>query len=137
MAERHHKVAIDLEEHLVVDADVLLLNRVVSNLLENELTHLPVGCQVTIRLRSHQGSAELVIQDNGPGFPSDIGSQAFKRFVKGKHSPGHGLGLAFVDAVVQAHGGKAGVLDRREGGAVITLSLPLHLPQLTPIVTQI
>ena len=105
MAEHHHEVTTDLEEHVVVDADVTLLNRVVSNLLENELTHLPAGCRVNIRLRSQQGSAELVIEDNGPGFSPDIGGQVFKRFVKGKNSPGHGLGLAFVDAVAQAHGG--------------------------------
>ncbi len=107
MAERHHDLRIDLEKHVAVVADLPLLNRVVSNLLENELNHLPVGCQVSIRLHSHQGLAELVIEDNGPGFPPDIGSRAFERFVKGKHSPGHGLGLAFVDAVVQAHGGAA------------------------------
>ena len=71
----------------------------------------------------------LVIEDNGPGFPLDIGRQGFKRFVKGKHSPGHGLGLAFVDAVVQAHGGMANVSDRPGGGAVITLSLPVTVPQ--------
>jgi signal transduction histidine kinase len=106
-----------------------LLNRVVSNLLENELTHLPVGCRVSIRLHSHQGSAELVIEDNGPGFPPDIGSRAFERFVKGKHSPGHGLGLAFVDAVVQAHGGAARISDRAGGGAIITLSLPVIVLQ--------
>jgi signal transduction histidine kinase len=128
MAERHHEVIRDLEEHVVVDADLPLLNRVVSNLLENELTHLPVGCRVTIRLRSHQGSAELVIEDNGPGFPPDIGSRA-ERFVKGKHSPGHGLGLAFVDAVVQAHGGVASISDRPGSGAVITLSLPISVLQ--------
>jgi signal transduction histidine kinase len=129
MAERHHEVTIDLERHVVVDADSPLLNRVVSNLLENELTHLPVGCRVSIRLDSHQGSAELVIEDNGPGFPPDIGSRAFERFVKGKHSPGHGLGLAFVDAVVQAHGGSARISDRAGGGAVITLSLPVNVLQ--------
>ena len=72
---------------MVVDADVTLLNRVVSNLLENELTHLPAGCRVNIRLYSQQGSTELVIEDNGPGFSPDIGSQVFKRFVKGKNSP--------------------------------------------------
>ena len=60
-----------------------LLNRVISNLLENELTHLPEGCRVSVRLHSHQGSAELVIEDDGPGFPPDIGSRAFERFVKG------------------------------------------------------
>jgi signal transduction histidine kinase len=127
MAERHHEVTSDLEEHVVVDADLPLLNRVVSNLLENELTHLPAGCRVNIRLHSQQGSAELVIEDNGPGFPPDIGSGVFKRLVKGKHSPGHGLGLAFVDAVVQAHGGVAGISDRAGSGAVITLSLPVHV----------
>jgi signal transduction histidine kinase len=130
MAERHHEVNIDLERHIVVDADLPLLNRVVSNLLENELTHLPEGCRVSIRLRSHQGSAELVIEDNGPGFPPDIGNRAFERFVKGKHSPGHGLGLAFVDAVAQAHGGAATISDNAGGGAVITLFLPINALQV-------
>ncbi len=129
MAEHHHDVTTDMEEHVVVDADVTLLNRVVSNLLENELTHLPAGCQVKVRLHSHEGSAVLVVEDNGPGFPADIGTQVFKRFVKGKHSPGHGLGLAFVEAVAQAHGGCARVSQRPGGGAVITVSLPVSVLQ--------
>jgi signal transduction histidine kinase len=131
MAERHHKVTIDLEGDVFVDADLTLLNRVVSNLLENELTHLPEGCRVRIRLHSHQGSAELVIEDDGPGFPPNISSRAFERFVKGEHSPGHGLGLAFVDAVVQAHGGSAKISDHTGGGAVITLSVPVNVLQAT------
>jgi signal transduction histidine kinase len=129
MAERHHAVTSDIEQRVVVDADLPLLNRVVSNLLENELTHLPVGCDVSIRLHSHDGSASLVIEDNGPGFPAEISSRAFERFVKGKHSPGHGLGLAFVDAVMQAHGGMASISDRVGGGSVITLSLPVGVLQ--------
>ena len=84
MAEHQHDVTTDLEKHVVVDADVTLLNRVVSNLLENELTHLPAGCQVKIRLYSHQDSAVLVVEDNGPGFPADIGSQGFQTIRKGK-----------------------------------------------------
>jgi signal transduction histidine kinase len=124
MAEHHYEVTTDIEECVIVDADSTLLNRVVSNLLENELTHLPPGCRVKIQLYSRQGSVKLVIEDNGPGFPSDVGSRVFRRFVKGKHSPGHGLGLAFVDAVVQAHGGVASVSNRPGGGAVISLSLP-------------
>jgi signal transduction histidine kinase len=127
MVEHHHEVTTDIEEHVVVEADSTLLNRVVSNLLENELTHLPVGCRVNIRLHSYQGSAELVIEDNGPGVPPDIGSRVFERFVKGKHSPGHGLGLAFVDAVVKAHGGVARISDHAGSGAIITLSLPVHV----------
>jgi len=126
MAERQHELVIDLAGHVVVAADLPLLNRVVSNLLENELAHLPVGRQIHIRLRSQQNSAELVIEDNGPGFPPDIITRVFERFVKGKYSAGHGLGLAFVDAVVQAHGGTIRISDHPKGGAVITLRLPNH-----------
>ncbi len=122
--ERHHKFILDLEDHVLVDADGGLLNRVLSNLIENEIAHLPAGCQITIRLRSQDGSAIVVVEDNGPGFPPDISSRAFERFVRGKQSHGHGLGLAFVDAVIRAHGGTAKISDSPAGGAVITLSLP-------------
>ena len=130
MAERHHEVSVDIESHVIVDADIRLLNRVISNLFENELTHLPAGRKILIRLSSHDGLTQLVVEDDGPGFPADVSSRAFERFVKGKHSPGHGLGLAFVHAVVQSHGGVVNIADRPTGGAVITVSLPasvLHL----------
>jgi signal transduction histidine kinase len=93
---------VDIEGDVIVDADMPLLHRVVNNLFENELAHLPQGCRIAIRLHSHQGSAELVIEDNGPGFPPEVRKRAFERFVKGEHSSGHGLGLAFVDAVVRS-----------------------------------
>jgi signal transduction histidine kinase len=124
MTERHHELALDVESRVVVDADLSLLHRVISNLLENELAHLPTGCRIAIRLRSHEGSAELIIEDNGPGFSPEIISRAFERFVKGKGSQGYGLGLAFVNTVVQAHGGVVTISDRPDGGAVVTLSLP-------------
>lgn len=130
MAERHHELAVVVEGRVVVDADERLLHRVVNNLLENELAHLPAGCQIAIRLRPHDGSAELVIEDNGPGFPPEISSRAFERFVKGKFSPGHGLGLAFVNAVVRAHGGSVKISDRPAGGAVVSLSLPASVLQV-------
>jgi signal transduction histidine kinase len=124
MAERGHELAVAVEGGVLVDADMTLLHRVVSNLLENELIHIPAGCKIEVRLRSHEGFAKLVIEDNGPGFPPEIIRRAFERFVKGKQSPGHGLGLAFVHAVIQAHGGVVKISDRPTGGAVVALSLP-------------
>ncbi len=129
MSDREHKVTLDLEEHVFVEADAGLLNRVISNLLENELTHLPTGHLITIRLHSRSGSAELVVEDDGPGFPPEIVPRVFERFVKGKLSPGHGMGLAFVNAVVQTHGGTVSLCARPEGGAVITVSLPVSVLQ--------
>jgi len=124
MDERHHQLLADLQDHVVVDADRSLLSRVLSNLIENEIAHLPMGCQITIRLHSRNGSAILAIEDNGPGFPPEISTRAFERFVRGKQSRGHGLGLAFVDAVVRVHGGTTEISDKQGGGAVVTFSLP-------------
>jgi len=125
MADRRHEIRTDLEGAVLVRADIGFINRTLSNLLDNELVHLPDGCQIKIQVRAHGDNAELVVEDNGPGFPPDIGSRAFERFVKGKQSPGYGLGLAFVDAVVKAHGGTVKISDRPCGGARVTLSLPV------------
>ena len=65
-----------------------------------------------------------MVSDNGPGFPAELRQRAFERFVKGEHSTGHGLGLAFVAAAVQAHGGSAEVQRSSGGGAEIVLRLP-------------
>jgi len=124
LAEQHHQLTTDVEANVVVKADLSLLHRVLSNLLENELAHLPAGCEIAIRLRRLNGSAELVIQDNGPGFAPDVVRRAFERFVKGKDSPGHGLGLAFVGAVLRAHDGSASICSPSGGGALVTLLLP-------------
>ena len=52
-----------------------------------------------------EGSAILIVQDDGPGFAPDIIQHLFELHAKGRDASGHGLGLAFVDAVVRAHGG--------------------------------
>jgi signal transduction histidine kinase len=59
-----------------------------------------------------------MIEDNGP--------RTFERFVKGKHSPGQGLGLAFVDTVAQVHGGAARISDCSGGGAIIINFVAAH-----------
>jgi signal transduction histidine kinase len=57
------------------------------------------------------------MEDDGPGFASEIVLQMFKQRVKGRDSKGHGLGLAFVEAVVRADGGSVTASNRPEGGA--------------------
>jgi signal transduction histidine kinase len=54
-----------------------------------------------------------------------VSEHAFERRVKGRESNGHGLGLAFVDAVVRAHGGTITASNREGGGARISLALPM------------
>lgn len=106
-------------------ADPGLLHRVIANLLDNELKHLPASCLVCVSLRADDHMATLTVEDNGPGFDAEIGRHLFERRVKGRASRGHGLGLAFVEAVVRVHGGSAIAINRPEGGAQLTVTLPL------------
>ena len=123
--QKNQELALDLQPGIFIHADINYLNRLLANLLDNELTHACEGDRIWIRLHANEENAELTIEDNGPGFPKDLRSRAFERFVKGKQSHGHGLGLAFVDAVMQAHGGKVKIADRVGGGAVISMTIPL------------
>ena len=123
--QKNHDLTLEIQEEIFIHADVNYLNRLVANLLDNELTHLVDGDHIWIRVRAKEENAELVVEDNGPGFPPDLRTRAFERFVKGQHSTGHGLGLAFVGAVTQAHDGEVKIGDRPGGGAVISVSLPL------------
>jgi signal transduction histidine kinase len=125
MADHSQELSLDLQPKVIVEADVALLNRAIVNLLDNELTHLPGGSQVAICVRASGNNAEVVIRDNGPGFPAELRDRIFERFVKGAHSKGHGLGLAFVNAIAQSHGGSVSIADLPEGGAQIALKLPL------------
>src|SRR5271165_2212634 len=124
MDEQGHRVTTQLQP-IVVDADRSLMNRMVANLLDNEVAHLPPGCEVNIVTQARGQEARIIFTDNGPGFPPELLSRAFERFVKGEQSTGHGLGLAFVQAVVMAHGGNVALSNQPGRGAVISLSMPL------------
>jgi signal transduction histidine kinase len=125
MAEQDLELVVDVQPHVIVSADVKFMNRALVNLLNNELAHLPKGCHVRLAVQQSNRQAELLIEDDGPGFSPELRGRALERFVKGEQSSGHGLGLAFVDAIVQAHGGEVKIAERPGGGAIVSLFLPL------------
>jgi signal transduction histidine kinase len=97
----------------------------IANLFDNELKHVPAASTVNIRLQNEGDGALLILEDDGPGFDPEVLPQLFERRIKGKKSTGHGLGLAFVDAVARAHGGEVAASNREEGGARLIVTLPL------------
>jgi len=124
-AERQHTLHCHIQPGLFIDGDPSLLSRTIANLLDNEVAHLPPGRQVAVTVCQSEQYAEMILEDDGPGFPEELRTRAFERFVKGQHSSGHGLGLAFVHAIVQAHGGCVTITDSSAGGAQIRIKLPL------------
>ena len=103
------------------------LQRVATNLIENALRHTPSGTRVTVSTRAFpDGTAELVVADDGPGIAPAMRDTLFNRFARGAGDRGgsFGLGLAIVAAVVHAHGGTVVADASPHGGARFTVRLP-------------
>lgn len=130
-----HRWALDLpEDPVTVTGDQHRLHQVLANLLANARLHTPEGTKVTVSLESDGTTATLQVQDDGPGIPADIQPAVFDRFTRADRrrskdaaGPGAGLGLSIVAAVVEAHGGSAGVVSR-PGATTFTVRLPRGLP---------
>ncbi len=129
MADRGLQIQLRSAGPVKIEADAALIHRMIANLFDNELKHLPAGCTVAIQLVARDNAATLTLEDNGPGFSHDVIPHLFERRVKGRDSNGHGLGLTFIDAVVRAHGGTAEAGNRANGGAHIAVTLPLAASQ--------
>jgi signal transduction histidine kinase len=125
MSEKGLRVQLRSAGPAKIFADAALFHRVVANLFDNEMKHLPASSTVTISLCEAGQMALLVLEDDGPGFAAEIRETMFRPRVKSAGSPGKGLGLAFVEAVVGAHGGRITAENRSEGGARLTIELEL------------
>jgi signal transduction histidine kinase len=132
MSERGLQLRFHSEGSLKILADAGLIHRMIANLFDNELKHLSPGCTVTVQLQPIDTDAALTFRDDGKGFDQEIRSHLLERRVKGKNSSGHGLGLAFVDAVVRAHGGRVQASNAENGGAQIAIVLPIAREGLRP-----
>jgi two-component system, OmpR family, sensor kinase len=98
-----------------LEGDPTLLQRALSNLLENARVH---GGGVTrLRVDVPNGVVRFSVEDAGPGLPGDGGERAFRPFQRGETSDGLGLGLELVRRIAEAHGGSAFAENRAEGGA--------------------
>jgi signal transduction histidine kinase len=124
MADKGLQIRLHSAHPITIEGDAALIHRMIANLFDNELKHLPAACTITIRLQVDENSVSIVFEDNGPGFSPDVMPLLFERRVKGKESNGHGLGLAFIDAVARAHGGTARACNRETGGAQVNVTLP-------------
>jgi signal transduction histidine kinase len=125
-SEKGLQICLQSYGPLKVAADAELIHRMIANLFDNELKHLPAASKVQLRLAAEGVGVSMILEDDGPGFDPEVLPHLFERRVKGRASNGHGLGMAFVDAVVRAHGGTVEALNREQCGARISIYLPLQ-----------
>ena len=93
----------------------------IRNLVENAVTHSPLGEEVTVEVLA---DGRVNVADSGPGVPIDIQERIFERFWRGRSvdTAGVGLGLAIVKKIMEAHRGSAVVRNNADRGAIFTLT---------------
>lgn len=107
--------------------DRFALEQMVANLLANALQASPAGETVTLAASARGDELELCVDDNGPGFPADVGGRVFDPFFTTRGpGEGMGLGLTVVHGIALAHEGTVRAENRAEGGARVTVTLPVR-----------
>jgi signal transduction histidine kinase len=121
---------VDFEglEDVEVAMDRAVLGIVATNLLSNALKFSRDSTVRRVTVRSHSDDARVRVEfeDTGPGVPAGLEESIFEpyRRAPGVTQPGLGLGLATVQRLILAHGGKIGVRKARGGGAIFWFDLP-------------
>ncbi|HLG43101.1 MAG TPA: ATP-binding protein [Planctomycetota bacterium] len=117
----------------VIEADPDLLERALSNLVDNALKYTPVGGKVGVSAESEAGTFRLVVRDTGVGIPEKDLARVFERFYRvdksrSRELGGTGLGLAIVKHIAQLHGGSVNVESEVGAGSTFVLRIPATPP---------
>ncbi len=110
--------------------DRLQMERLIDNLLSNAVKYTQEEGSVTLRIRREGREAVIEVVDNGPGIAPQHLPHIFEKFYRvreGEKTAGRGvgLGLAFVQWIARAHGGRASVRSEPGKGSVFEVRLPL------------
>ncbi|HHL4080849.1 DUF4118 domain-containing protein [Burkholderia sp. A2] len=142
-----HPVRVALPADLpLLQMDAVLMERLFTNLFENAAKYTPPDTSLDIGAErvtdDGQPFVRVHVDDHGPGLPAGMEVRIFDKFTRGEKesaTPGIGLGLAICRAIVEAHGGKIGALNRtapdgRVTGARFWFTLPVDTPPAAPAV---
>ncbi len=104
-----------------------MIQRMLSNLLDNAIKYTPPGGMVDIAVSESQAQAVVSVKDSGVGIsPQDL-PRIFERFYRcdqSRSQAGIGLGLSLAKAIARAHGGDITVVSTINEGSTFTVTLP-------------
>jgi len=111
--------------------DTRMIQRMLSNLLDNAIKYTPPGGSVSVSVSENHGQVVLSVEDTGVGIsPRDL-PHIFERFYRGDESrsqTGIGLGLSLARAIARGHGGDITTTSNPNQGSTFTVTLPKSLP---------
>lgn len=123
------------EDEIPIFADKLQVQSILSNLVDNAIKYCERKPEINIRIWQDNGMAMLSVQDNGIGISTKLQRKIFDRFYRITQGDlhevkGFGLGLSFVKAITEAHGGQVTVESTPKYGSKFTIALPLATTEL-------
>jgi signal transduction histidine kinase len=116
---------------LEFDGDLHLIERALTNLIDNAMRHAPGAAPVNVSLQRDGMQARIVVEDGGPGLPAELlqrradGQSRRDPPLARRHGGIGGLGLAIAQRVATVHGGTLRPLPAPGGGTRLCLALPL------------
>jgi len=118
------------QEIIVLQADTVLFQRALCNLMENAIKYSPPEAKVVLSVRDLGEEVEFAVKDEGPGIPAEDQPHLFELLFRGKSAgqeAGLGLGLAIVKRIIDAHDGRLWVESAEGHGATFLFTLPKRL----------
>jgi signal transduction histidine kinase len=102
------------------------MEQVLVNVLLNAIQETPEGGTITLQTRVNASGLTAEIDDTGAGISAAHQARLFERFFTTKPvGQGTGLGLSVARQIIQLHGGTLRLANRAEGGARVTIQIPL------------
>ncbi len=132
---RTHPLKVEFQPGLpIVRLDYGLMEQALFNIVQNICLHTPEKTPASITVSCRDQILLLEISDEGPGFSEEDKLRAFEKFYRAHsaRSGGLGLGLSIARGFVQAHGGDIRIDNKKTGGALFTISVPVTVSNVTP-----
>lgn len=121
--EKQIKLTTEFEDtNFTGDKDLLF--QAFANLLDNAIKFTPQNGNIFIQLKTEPGGPVIILSDSGKGIPDEEKDKVFIRFYRGdesRNSPGNGLGLSFVNAVINLHKASIELADNKPSGLTVTI----------------
>ena len=131
---KNHTLDVSINPRpILIDADPLRIEQIVTNLLTNAAKYTPHGGRIALSVTRQGTQAVITVKDNGIGIPAHMMARIFDPFLQVKRAKsaegGIGIGLSLTKRLVEMHGGTIEAESLGEGkGSVFTVHLPLPAP---------
>ena len=129
---REVRLELPSKEPPPIEIDYLMIDQVLTNLIENAAKYTPAGRPIEVRIEANPGTLTTRVADHGPGIPPTERGRVFDKFYRVNprgQTSGSGLGLAVCKGLVEAHHGRIWIEETPGGGATFCFELPAKAPQ--------